>query len=263
MQRDATSRFSDRVANYVRYRPGYPDGVLEILREETALTPEAVIVDVGSGTGISADLFLRNGNVVYAVEPNAEMRRAAEERLAGRPEFHSVAATAEATTLPSAAFDYVVAGQAFHWFDVAQAREEFARILRANGWVVLIWNSRRIDSTPFLCAYDALLRTYGTDYMEVQHQNIDDAVLQKFFAAGEFERRSVYNEQRFDFDGLAGRLLSSSYAPAEGQPNYEPMMCELQRVFAEHAEEGRVCFEYDTEVYFGRVEYARSGRYAI
>jgi SAM-dependent methyltransferase len=254
MKRDAMSRFSDRVANYVRYRPGYPDSVLEILREETGLTSQSVIADVGSGTGISADLFLRHGNVVYAVEPNAEMRRAAEERLAGRPKFHSVAARAEATTLPGAAFDYVVAGQALHWFDVALAREEFARVLRPGGWVVLIWNSRRIDSTPFLCAYDALLRTYGTDYMEVQHQNIDDAVLQKFFAAGEFERRSVYNEQRFDFDGLAGRLLSSSYAPAEGQPNYEPMMRELERAFAEHAEGGRVCFEYDTEVYFGRVK---------
>jgi SAM-dependent methyltransferase len=253
-QRDATSRFSDRVANYVRYRPGYPDAVLEILREETGLTPEAVIVDIGSGTGISADLFLRNGNEVYGVEPNAEMRRAAEKRFAERPEFHSVAARAEATTLPSAAFDYVVAGQAFHWFDASQTREEFARILRPGGWVVLIWNSRRVDSTPFLCAYESLLRTYGTDYLEVQHQNIDDAVLRKFFAAGKFEKRSVYNEQRFDFERLAGRLLSSSYALVEGQPNYEPMMRELERVFAEHAAEGRVCFEYDTEVYFGRVE---------
>jgi SAM-dependent methyltransferase len=251
---DATSRFSDRVANYVRYRPEYPDGVLQILREETRLTPQSAIADIGSGTGISADLFLRNGNVVYGVEPNAEMRRAAEERFAGRPEFHSVPATAEATTLPSGAFDYVMAAQAFHWFDAARASKEFARILRPSGWVVLLWNSRRVDSTPFLCAYEALLRTYGTDYLEVQHQNVDDAALRKFFAAGKFERRSVYNEQLLDFNGLAGRLLSSSYAPAKGQQNYEPMMRELERVFEKHAEEGRVCFEYDTELYFGRVE---------
>jgi SAM-dependent methyltransferase len=250
---DSTTRFSDRVENYVRYRPGYPDGVLDVLRRETALAPDSVVADVGSGTGISSELFLRNGNEVFAVEPNAEMRQAAERMLGHHAGFHSVAGTAEATTLPDGSVDHVVAGQAFHWFDRGKARREFGRILRPGGWVVLMWNARRDDSTPFLREYEALLQRYGTDYREVQHRNVDLSTLREFFAGGELEMRTLYNEQRFDFEGLKGRLLSSSYAPAEGHPHFPPMIAELERIFARNAEEGEVRFEYDTEIYFGHV----------
>jgi SAM-dependent methyltransferase len=252
-QSDPTARFSDRVDNYVRYRPTYPDSVLQILRGETGLTAKAVVADVGSGTGISADLFLRNGNTVFGVEPNAKMRQAAEVRFADCANFRSEAARAEATSLSSGSVDYVVAGQAFHWFDAAKARAEFVRILRPGGWVVLVWNTRRLDSTPFLRAYEALLQTYGTDYVTVQHTNIDHKKLGEFFAGDGFTKRSIENEQRFDFDGLQGRLLSSSYAPAEGHPQYRPMLKELQHIFEEYSESGAVCFEYDTELYFGHV----------
>ena len=248
---DPTQRFSDRVENYVRYRPGYPAEVLDILRDETALTPDSVIADVGSGTGISSALFLRNGNPVYAVEPNSEMRQAAERSLVRFPQFRSVAAVAEATGLPSASVDYVIAGQAFHWFDAQKAGREFARILRPGGWVVLLWNSRRLDSTEFLRAYEALLHRYGTDYAEVQHKTVDPESLQAVFAEGVFTVRKLYNEQRFDFQGLQGRLLSSSYTPSPSHPNYRPMLGDLERMFDRHAESGEVCFEYDTEIYFG------------
>ncbi len=248
---DPTQRFSDRVENYVRYRPSYPDGVLKILRDETGLTSASRIADVGSGTGILSELFLRTGNPVYGVEPNPEMRKAAERLLAQYPRFHSVAATAETTGLPGESVDYVVAGQAFHWFDVQKSKKEFVRILRPGGWVVLLWNSRRLDSTAFLRAYEALLQRYGTDYAEVRHKTMDPADLQAIFAQGKFTVRRMYNEQRFDFDGLKGRLLSSSYTPAPSQPNHRTMLRELERVFERHAEAGRVCFEYDTEVYFG------------
>src|SRR5579885_3110804 len=133
MPTDPTRRFSDRVENYVRYRPHYPDGVLDVLRTETGLTPTAVVADVGSGTGISAKLFLRNGNLVLGVEPNREMREAAERLLSDYPHFTSVAGTAEATTLPDRSVDYAVAAQAFHWFDHDRARHEFARILHPGG----------------------------------------------------------------------------------------------------------------------------------
>src|SRR5262245_50791072 len=201
---NATTRFSSRVANYVKYRPTYPAGVLEILGCEAGLTPESVIADVGSGTGISAELFLRNGNSVYGVEPNADMRNAAETQLAGHPNFHSTAATAEATTLDAASIDYVVAGQAFHWFDRNLARREFARILRPRGWVVLFWNSRRIDSTPFLRAYESLLQKFSIDYQSIEHKQINAEVLRSFFADGEFNSRCLPNEQWFDFDALKG-----------------------------------------------------------
>lgn len=249
---DSTRRFSDRVENYVKYRPGYPDGVLPILRDETGLTPASVVADVGSGTGISAELFLRAGHTVFGVEPNAAMRAAAEELLRGYPAFHSVDGAAEATTLADASVDHVVAGQAFHWFDVDGARREFARILRPGGWVVLLWNSRRMDTTPFLRAYEALLQEFGTDYREVRHDNITHESLASFFF-GVFRKRTLPNEQRLDFDGIRGRLLSSSYAPGEGHPRHAPMLAELERIFAAHQEDGRVSLEYETEIYFGHV----------
>lgn len=250
---DSTRRFSDRVENYVRYRPGYPERVVHIMREEIGLTPTSVVADVGSGTGISSELFLRNGNPVFAIEPNAGMRGAAETLLQHHPGFRSIAGRAEATTLPDASVDYVLAGQAFHWFSPRMAEREFSRILRPGGWVVLLWNSRRTDSTPFLRAYEDLLQRYGTDYREVRHMNIGDEVLRPFFAGAAYESRRLYNEQRFDYEALRGRLLSSSYAPNQEHPEHLPMLNELQRIFRQHEEEGEVRFEYDTEIYFGRV----------
>lgn len=250
---DPTKRFSDRVENYVRYRPRYPVEVLQVLRDEIGLLPDWIVADVGAGTGISSGLFLEHGNTVYGVEPNAEMRRAAESLLAGNPRFHSVAATAEATTLPEASVDLVVAGQAFHWFQRDEARAEFVRILRPHGWVALLWNSRRTDTTPFLRGYEALLHTFGTDYQEVNHTNISAEALRGFFAGGKFELRKLPNEQRFDLAGLKGRLLSSSYVPGENDARYRPMLAELERLFHEHQERGQVRVEYDTELYYGHV----------
>jgi len=248
---DSTRRFSDRVDDYERYRPGYPEGVLGILRAGVGLTPAAVIADIGAGTGISTDRFLRNGNPVFAVEPNREMRAAAERRLGGRPGFTSVAGTAEATTLPAASVDGIVVAQAFHWFDRARARAEFRRILRPGGWVALIWNTRRRE-TPFAQAYEALLESFGTDYAQVKHERIDEAALAAFFATG-FARRSVPNFQTLDLDGLCGRLRSSSYAPPAGHPRHAPMLAELEQIFRVHQHGGCVRFEYDTQVFFGGV----------
>ncbi len=249
---DSTTRFSGRVESYVRYRPGYPEGVLPILRDAAGLAPGSVIADVGSGTGISAELFLRAGHTVIGVEPNAEMRAAAEELLRGWPRFRSVAGSAEATTLADASVDHVVAGQAFHWFDAERARAELARILRPGGRVVLLWNTRHLHTTPFLRAYEALLQQFGTDYGQVRHDAIAPAVLADFFA-GPYERRTLPNEQRFGLEGLRGRLLSTSYAPPAGDPRHLPMLSELERIFAEHARGGQVRVEYDTEIYIGRV----------
>jgi SAM-dependent methyltransferase len=250
---DSTTRFSNRVADYVRYRPSYPDQLIQTLQAEAGLTPQSIVADVGSGTGISVDLFLRLGCTVFGIEPNADMRGAAEARFASESRFRSTSATAEATSLPNASVDLVAVGQAFHWFDRDRTRAEFSRILRPNGSVALFWNSRRTESTPFLKAYEALLNEFATDYQQINHTNIDKTVIAQFFAGKPFEIRSFPSFQDFDFDGLRGRLLSSSYAPAAGQPRHEAMLLELERLYRDHQSDGKVRFEYDTELYFGRL----------
>jgi SAM-dependent methyltransferase len=249
---DPTQRFSNRVENYVRYRPHYPPGVLDILRENIGLNPETVIADVGSGTGISAELFLRHGHPVFAVEPNRGMRAAAEQILAGFAGFRSIAGTAEATTLPETSVDCVVAAQAFHWFNPGKTRTEFRRILTPGGWVVLLWNTRLKDATPFQRAYEELLETHSVDYAQVKHERIAADALAEFYAGG-FHARSLPNFQTFDFESLKGRLLSSSYAPTEAQEGYAPMIETLRAIFEEHQRDGQVRFDYETQIYFGRV----------
>src|SRR5450755_3218936 len=249
---DAKQRFSSRVADYVRYRPGYPAEALVLLRTECALRPGHVIADVGSGTGFLSELLLKNGNRVYGVEPNAEMRAAGEEYLASYDSFVSVDAAAEATTLNDASVDFVTAGQAFHWFEPVAARREFQRILKPGGWVVVMWNDRQMDSA-FADAYEEVLVKYGTDYKRVRESYPESASMQEFFAGGTVSQHSVPNAQVLDWEGLAGRLRSSSYAPQEGQPNYAPMMAALDELFRANQQDGKVRMEYATHVYFGRL----------
>lgn len=248
---DSTSRFSDRVADYVRYRPGYPDSLVQTLVTEAGLRPASVVADIGSGTGISSELFLRLGCRVCGVEPNREMRAAAEARFREEPRFRSVAATAEATTLDSGSIDLIAAGQAFHWFDLERTRAEFTRILSPQGLVALFWNKRRTESTAFLRDYEQLLLEFSTDYEQVNHARVDAALLKAFFGGDQDSARSFQYSQSFDFEGLRGRLLSSSYAPAAGHPQHLPMLRELERLFQTHAVDGHVRFDYDTELYCG------------
>lgn len=223
-----------------------------MLRRETGLGPDSIIADVGSGTGISTALFLREGCTVTGVEPNKEMREAAEQLLAGYPAFHSAAGTSAATTLPDHSVDFVVAAQAFHWFKPAPTRTEFTRILKPGGWVVLIWNERKLDATPFLRGYEQLLKDHATDYATVRHENIGSQVLGSFFRDGVYATHEFPNAQHFDYDGLKGRLLSSSYAPAEGQPGHEAMIATLADLFCRYEVNGQVTIEYDTRVHVGR-----------
>jgi SAM-dependent methyltransferase len=252
MTKSPTARFSDRVENYVRYRPGYPAEALDLLRAECGLQPSHIIADIASGTGIFTRLLLENGNSVFAVEPNAEMREMGLHQLDAYDRLVSVAGTAEETTLRSASVDFVTSAQAAHWFDLPRARAEFVRILRPEGWCVLIWNERRTASTPFLCEYENVLLTYGTDYKDVRHERTT-AMIHEFFAPTPYQERVFSLHQQFDYKGLAGRLLSSSYAPLEGHPSHGPMMQELKRVFLAHAKDGKVGFEYDTRVYYAQL----------
>jgi SAM-dependent methyltransferase len=250
---DSTKRFSSRVADYVKYRPSYPPQVVDVCRDAMGLTPTSVVADIGSGTGISTEPFLRNGNTVYAVEPNNEMRGAAEQLLASRyGNFRSVNGTAEATTLPDQSVDLVIAAQAYHWFDKAAAAREFKRILRPGGYIAIVWNDRKTDTSPLLAGYDQLLRTLGTDYKQVSKTTTSVEDLRATFGVP-FRRVAFPNEQRFDFEGLKGRAMSASYSPQPGHPSHDPFMNGLRDLFDAHHRDGKVVFEYETEVFFGRL----------
>jgi SAM-dependent methyltransferase len=238
-----TERFSNRVDNYVKYRPGYPPAVLDLLAAECGLTPASVIADIGSGTGILTRLFLERGQRVYGVEPNREMRAAGERLLAGFAGFTSVPATAEQTTLPDRSVDFVTAGQAFHWFDRAAARREFERILRPDGWVVLLWNSRAASAGGFQADYEQFIR---------EHSNLGPSDFERFFGPGGYRQARFANRQVFDFDGLRGRFLSASYAPEPDHPGYGPMLAALRRLFDAHQVDGMFAIDYDTVLYYGQ-----------
>jgi SAM-dependent methyltransferase len=252
MAKSSTTRFADRVEHYVRYRPGYPPEVLDLLRAECGLQPSHVVADIASGTGMFTRLLLENGNSVFAVEPNTEMREMGIHQLEHYSRLVSVAGTAEETTLQSASVDFVTAAQAAHWFNLPRARAEFVRILKPGGWCVLIWNERNTDRTPFLRDYEQLLLTYGTDYKDVRHERTT-AIIHEFFAPTLCQERVFSLRQPFGYEGVAGRLLSSSYVPLEGHPNYAPMMQELQRIFRAHSSNDMVEFEYKTRVYYGHL----------
>jgi SAM-dependent methyltransferase len=256
---DSKERFSNRADDYVHYRPGYPRAMLDVLRDECALSPKSVVADIGSGTGILTQLLLENGNLVYGVEPNSAMREAGEEYLRKYSRFRSVAGSAEATALADSSVDLAAAGQAFHWFERAAARREFARILKPRGWLTLIWNERAVNSSDFMGGYENLLQRHGTDYAKVQHVYSEQAKLDEFFAPGKACEREFENQQVVDWDGMKGRLLSASYAPKPGDDGYDPMIEDFKKLFAAHQNGDRVTIRYRTRVYWGRLE-ARSGQ---
>ncbi len=251
---DPKARFSDRVDDYIKYRPHYSQDVVQALQRACGLRPEHTLADVGCGTGLLAKIFLENGNRVVGVEPNHEMRIAGESYLAAYPNFSMVDGSAEATGLADASADFVIAGQAFHWFRPNDTRKEFARIVKPEGWVVLVWHDRDTTSKPFLKAYEDFVRRHSSDYEQVAHKYLASYdALQRFFAPDEVKLIEQRNRQALDFDGLRGRLLSSSYVPKAGE-KHEAMMRELPHLFSSHAESGHVTLEYDTKIYHGHLQ---------
>ncbi|MBS1635448.1 MAG: methyltransferase domain-containing protein [Bacteroidetes bacterium] len=250
MSQNSLHRFSDRVDNYVRYRPHYPEAAYAFMETAGLLNPGACVADIGSGTGISAKPLLERGYRVTGIEPNADMRHAAESMLSSFPNFKSLEATAENTSLPDQSIDMILAGQAFHWFDRERSRVEFKRILKPGASVVLMWNDRRTDTSDFLKVYEDFLQMFGTDYKEINHKNTQEKQVFDAFFGGSYKQTSFYNFQDVDFAGLKGRVLSSSYMPNEGHKDYDFMIYCLKKIFTRYQQNGLVRLDYDTQIYY-------------
>lgn len=253
METDPTKRFSGRVDNYVKYRPTYPNKVLDYLKDKCNLSLASVIADVGAGTGIFTKLLLNKGYIVYAIEPNQPMRDAATHQLSAYTNFIPVDGTAEVTKLAPRSIDLIVCAQAFHWFNNEQTRLEFNRILAKDGKVALIWNNRLVNSDEFSKAYDALLKNQSVDYDKVNHQNISSIDFKAFFRHGVYSVKRIPNSQVFDEDGLIGRAFSSSYVPPQDSIAGQEFLKLLKDVFNQYNHNGKVTFHYQTEIYLGEV----------
>lgn len=247
----STERFSDRVEDYVRYRPDYPRALVGWLHHH-GVGADWTAADIGAGTGISAKMFLDAGHRVTAVEPNAAMRAAATRWLADHAGFTAVDGTAEATGLPDGSVDLIIAAQAFHWFDREKVRTEFRRNLSPRGLVSVFWNSRRLVGTPFLEGYERLLHEYGIDYVGVAERYTDDDTMQRWYGAGYVGMASFPHSQKLDYAALEVRLMSSSYVPKAGHINHEPMLFALRSLFDATQDGGTIDFDYDTRIFLGR-----------
>lgn len=253
MFKNSTSRFTRTVENYIKYRPGYPKALFDFLQTQLHLTPESVVADIGSGTGISTEPFLKLGNQVFAVEPNLEMRQAADDLLGHFPNFVSVNGTAEATTLPNYCADIVIAGTAFHWFEPSATRREFLRILKPDGYVLLTWNVRNNKRSNFMPAYEDFLLNHSTDYTLVREVYHDSTGFDTFFGKNQWQQVAFENTQVFDFEGLIGRYLSCSYAFPENHLQFLDAKAALRIIFDEYQEDGKVALWYDTVLYYGKL----------
>ena len=248
MKLSPTERFTSRVEAYVKYRPTYPKEIIDYLKMESGLKSESIIADIGSGTGILTKLFLDNGNKVYGIEPNKSMRETAENYLKGYKNFISINGKAEATTLEPACVDFIIAGQAFHWFEPFSTKKEFKRVARQHCKAVLIWNDRDTENDPFQIEYEAVLNTLP-EYVEVTHKNIDEEKISSFFSPSRFNTAVFCHFQILDFESLMGRLLSSSYCPDEKSEHFERIKNELHVIFMRHQENGFIHFNYKTMLY--------------
>jgi len=249
----STTRFSDRVENYVRYRPAYPLALIDSLIANCALDQSSIIADIGSGTGMFSRELLDKQLPVIAVEPNLQMRQAAESILSSYSQFTSVAGTAEETSLTDSSIALVTVAQAFHWFDEPKALAEFRRVLKPKGQLALVWNRRDLKD-DFQQAYDNMLRELAPEYNRVNHMNISDNHLAAIFDSKKFQHLQFPYSQHFDCSAFLGRMQSSSYSPAKGTEALSVLNEAAVNLFDTYAVNGELAFKYSSHLYFGSLK---------
>lgn len=250
---DSADRFTETVDNYVKYRPGYPEQIIKFLSDEYKFNQESKVADIGSGTGIFTKLLLDNGNSVYAIEPNDKMRAAGEKFLTSSEKIKSLSTTAEHTSLEDNSIDFIIAAQAFHWFDKEKTRAEFKRVLKPGGYVALLWNMRDNDASVTMREYESMLANFGIDYHSVAAENIENSDIGKFFSPNGFHLKTFPNKQTLDWDGFLGRILSTSYVPKKGQENHDAMIDKAKLIFEENQRGDMVEMFYKTKCYVGQL----------
>ncbi|MHA2001607.1 MAG: class I SAM-dependent methyltransferase [Promethearchaeota archaeon] len=247
-----TERFSDRVANYIRYRPSYPEQCIVELQQQQILSRSSIVADIGSGTGKFTSLLLQTGRMVYGIEPNDAMRKGAEELLQGFSNFHSVAGKAESTGLLDNSVDLITVAQAFHWFHVDKTRNEFQRILKPGGWVVFIWNERPRGNEDLSGEYERLLQKMCPQYLKSPHLKLDPNLLQEFMQVSNLKEFQTMHFQELDKKAFLGRVFSSSYTPKQDTQEYLPFKKALEDLFGRFQKDGIIQFPYLTRMYFAQ-----------
>jgi len=252
MSANFVERFTGRAAAYSKYRPGYPAEILNILNSEIGFGQDKTVADIGSGTGLLSKLFLQNGNTVFGVEPNDEMRSLAEQSLSSFPNFVSVRGSAENSTLPDSSVDLVTVGQALHWFDRQRTTGEFARILKENGYVCIAYNDRNMNDV-FMQGYEAIIAKHARDRANVPE--VGDDYLSKVFRDGKYSKFTLRNEQFLDFEGLLGRIVSASYMPnVTDQGRFQALREDASLLFKASGQTGTVRLLYDTVILLGQIQ---------
>jgi ubiquinone/menaquinone biosynthesis C-methylase UbiE len=254
--------FSGKASHYVKGRPGYPPEVIALLKSECGLTSGSIVADVASGTGIFTKLLLDNGNPVFAIEPNEDMRIAAEHYLKPYGKLSSMNRTAEATTLDDHSIDFVTVAHAVHWFNIPQARKEFLRILKNNGWLVIINNSPVVE-TPFELAYANLIKKYSINrgVKIKQSYSSQEAALKDLYGGSAYMQKRFPHRHKLDWEGLVTRILSKSDVPNETEPGHASMLKEIKIIFDKYQIEGYVAQGYKTKVRYGHI--ADLGAWAV
>jgi SAM-dependent methyltransferase len=250
---DPISKFNKKVKKYTLYRPGYPSEIITFLQEELSFNKEHVVADIGSGTGLFTKLILENGNLTFGIEPNFSMREQSITELSNYQNFTIIDGRAEDTKLDTNSIDFIFAVQSFHWFNNNEARKEFKRILRNNGYVVLIWNQRSTDNSSFLKSYELLLKTYARNYNPSIHNGLDESYIKSFYYPNKYHIKKLFRRQLLNYKELKGRLLSTTYAPGYNDPNYKLILIDLKTLFNEYNENGVVQIDYCVYIYYGKL----------